>query len=373
MSVFTRHCGSEGCRKKHWHYAFAIRGVRYRGSIPEARTKYEAEQAEHKIRGDVFEGRYGRPSGAQDFVAFVEEVYKPWARENNRSWSTSVRYTLPPLCEWFKGKSFAQISPLLIEKYKRERRESITNRGTQRKPATVNREIQLLSTIFTLAVRHKVAATNPCKDVSLLPENNRRTRYLLDEEEPRLLNVLTGPRAHLRPLVIVAVGTGMRRGDQLALTWPQVDFQRNVINVPNSKTGKGYAVPMDEDVRDVLLLLKRESRGTDYVFINPETGNPYSELKKAFGTACRLAGITGLRWHDLRHTFGTRMAEAGCSEATIADLMGHSDPATTRRYTHATERAKHEAVAAVKAGRRGACHIPATEEKRRPKLAAVNS
>ncbi|HEX8336974.1 MAG TPA: site-specific integrase [Pyrinomonadaceae bacterium] len=373
MSVFTRQCGSKGCKKKHWHYAFSIRGVRYRGSISEARTKFEADQAENRIRGDVFEGRYGRPSGARDFVSFVEEVYKPWAQENNRSWSTSVCYTLPPLCEWFKGKTFAQISPLLIEKYKRDRRESMTNRGTQRKPATVNRELQLLSTIFTLAVRHKAAATNPCKDVPLLPENNRRTRYLLDEEEPRLLGVLTGPRAHLWALVVVAIGTGMRRGDQLALTWSQVDFQRNVINVPNSKTGKAYAVPMDEEVRNILLQLRRQCRGAEYVFINPETGKPYSELKKAFGTACRLAGITGLRWHDLRHTFGTRMAEAGCSEATIADLMGHSDPATTRRYTHATDRAKHEAVAAVQAARRTACHSPATEEKRRPKLAAVNS
>jgi integrase len=231
----------------------------------------------------------------------------------------------------------------------------------------------LLSTIFTLAVKHKVAASNPCKEVALLPENNWRTRYLLDEEEPRLLQVLTGPREHLRALVIVAIGTGMRRGDQLNLRWEKVDFQRNVIYVPNSKTGKDYAVPMDEDVRDVLLHLRQQGRRDEYVFINPGSGKPYTELKKAFGTACRLAGIVGLHWHDLRHTFGTRLAESGCSEATIAGMMGHSDPATTRRYTHATDRAKHAAVEAVKAGRVSACHSPATEEKRRPKLAAVNS
>jgi len=373
MSVFTRSCGSKGCRKKHWHYAFAIRNVRYRGSIPEARTKFEAEQAEVTIKGEVFEGRYGRPSGGHDFVKFVEEVFAPSARANNRSWAKSGFYTLPVLCEWFKGKSFAQISPLMIERFKRERRDSVTKRGTSRRPATINRELQLLSTIFTLAVKHKAAASNPCKEVALLQENNRRTRYLLNEEEARLMDVLTGPRAHLKDLVVVAIGTGMRRGDQLSLRWEKVDFQRNVIYVPNSKTGKDYAVPMDEDVRNVLLRLRQEVKGREFVFVNPETGGPYSDMKKAFGTACRLAGIKNLHWHDLRHTFGTRLAETGCSEATIAGMMGHSEPGTTRRYTHATERAKHAAVEAVKAGRVSACHSPATEEKRRPKLAAVNS
>lgn len=130
---------------------------------------------------------------------------------------------------------------------------------------------------------------------------------------------------------------------------------------------------MDEDVRNVLLRLRQASKGGEFVFVNPESGGPYSDMKKAFGTACRLAGIKNLHWHDLRHTFGTRLAETGCSEATIAGMMGHSDPGTTRRYTHATERAKHAAVEAVKAGRASACHSPAKDEKRRPNLAAVNS
>jgi integrase len=83
--------------------------------------------------------------------------------------------------------------------------------------------------------------------------------------------------------------------------------------------------------------------GGGYVFINPDTVKPYTDVKTAFGTACQLAGIENLHWHDLRHTFGTKLAEAGCSEATIADLMGHSDPQTTRRYTHATDQAKRAA------------------------------
>src|SRR6266567_2874443 len=88
--------------------------------------------------------------------------------------------------------------------------------------------------------------------------------------------------------------------------------------------------------------------------------------------ACRLAGIHNLHWHDLRHTFGTRLAEAGFSEATIADLMGHSDPETTRRYTHATDRAKRAAVEAVRITAPRVCHNFATTQERPPLLVAVN-
>jgi integrase len=105
----------------------------------------------------------------------------------------------------------------------------------------------------------------------------------------------------------------------------------------------------------------------------PKQGKPYTDPKKAFGTACRLAGINNLHWHDLRHTFGTKLAEAGFSEATIADLMGHSDPETTRRYTHATDRAKRAAVEAVRITGRRVCHNFATTQERPPLLVAVNA
>jgi site-specific recombinase XerD len=74
----------------------------------------------------------------------------------------------------------------LIEKYKKERRESELEKGRTRKPSTINRELQILSRIFSLAIRYGVTDKNPCAEVSLLPENNKRVRYLLDEEEQRL-------------------------------------------------------------------------------------------------------------------------------------------------------------------------------------------
>jgi hypothetical protein len=134
----------EKARSDRWHYAFCIRGVRYRGALPEAWTKCQAEKAETKIRQEVYDGRYGRPTGEKDFANFVEEVYKPWARENKWSFENNEKYKLPMICESksLKGKTFAQISPLLIEKYKKERRESELKDGKTGKPSTINRELQ---------------------------------------------------------------------------------------------------------------------------------------------------------------------------------------------------------------------------------------
>jgi integrase len=201
-------------RGDRWHYAFCIRRVRYRGALPEARTKVQAQKAETKIRQEVYDGRYGRPTGETSFEKFVENVYKPWARENKRSFENNEKYKLPMIYESksLKDKTFAQISPLLIEKYKKERRESELENGRTRKPSTINRELQILSRIFSLAIRYGVTDRNPCAEVSLLPENNKRVRYLLDDEEQKLLSVLTGPRGHLLPLVILAIGSGMRLG-----------------------------------------------------------------------------------------------------------------------------------------------------------------
>jgi len=191
-------------RATKWHYAFCIRGVRYRGAIPEARTKFEAEQAETSIKLSVFERRYGKQLGDKSLVEFVDDVYLPWARQNKRSWKHD-EFRARTIADWFKGKTFAQVSPLLIEKFKKERRESVTKRGSLRSAASVNRELELLSRVFNLSIDYGVADSNPCSKVRKLRLNNKRIRYLSDEEETRLFANLTGQRAHLRPMVTIAM------------------------------------------------------------------------------------------------------------------------------------------------------------------------
>jgi hypothetical protein len=120
-----------------WHFDFQIRGVRYREAIPEARTKFQAEQAETKARDQVFQGTYGTSQlGNQDLAEFVSETYLPWAKANKRTWRND-EIIANQWAEIFRGKALREVSPLAIEKWKRDRAQSITRRGTTRSPASV--------------------------------------------------------------------------------------------------------------------------------------------------------------------------------------------------------------------------------------------
>jgi len=153
-------------RGGHWYFDFQIRGARSREAIPEARTKFQAEQAETKARDQVFQGTYGTSQlGNQGFSEFVSETYLPWAKANKRTWRND-EIIANQWAELFKGKALREVSALAIEKWKRDRAQSITRRGTTRSPASVNIELAVLSRVFTLAVELEQAASNPCRKVT---------------------------------------------------------------------------------------------------------------------------------------------------------------------------------------------------------------
>jgi len=351
MSVFLRgsckraHRHSGEC--KHYHFTFRTRGRRYRGAIPEARTKWQAEQAELRIRQDVYEGRFGKTEvGTRKFCEFIDHVYLPWAKTNKRSWRDD-HYKLPVLKAFFQGTLLRDVTPFSVERFKQLRLVTPTKHDTPRSLATVSLEMALLGRIFSLAMDFKEVEANPCLKVSKLKLDNQRYRYLLPEEEPKLRSKLTGQRSHLADLVPVAIGTGLRKNEQLALQVGQIDLSRNLILVSGTKTRKNREVPMNTEVREIMQRLSRSKARGDYVFVSPKTGGRLTDVKRAFRNACSLAGINDLVWHDLRATFGTRLGEAGFDAFTIAALLGHSNVRTTQRYVRATERNKREAVQAA--------------------------
>ena len=190
---------------------------------------------------------------------------------------------------------------------------------------------------------------NPCKG-RLFKLDNQRYRYLLPEEEPKLLEVLTGRRAHLRPQVIVSIGTGLRKREMLNLRREHVDLSRDLIVVTHTKSRRNREVPMNDQVREVIIELCKGTRPWDYLFANPRSGKPFTDSKHAFTSACRDAGIKGLWWHDLRATFGTRLGETRFSLKYIMELMGHTDPQKCLRYVRATEAVKRAAVQSAMLG-----------------------
>jgi len=318
----------------------------------------------------VFEGKYGQPRlGAILFSDFVKDTYLPWARVNKRTWRNDEDIAAV-LISAFKGKALREINPLDIERFKLDRRKSITERGTARSASSVNSELSILSGIFRLAVNCEQAGSNPRSRVKLFKVDNQTFRYLTWDEETALLLVLDNPtlkaadqihkailkvwseeRARLRDAILIAIGTGLRRSEQLRLKPLHCDFASGVIQVTLSKTYRNRKVPMSTDVRAILRRLCVGKDRAAYLFANPQTGKPYKDFKTGFSRACADAGIEGLSWKDLRATFATRLGEAGYNAFEIAALLGHSDIKTTQRYVRVEPRI-HEAVNATMSSNR---------------------
>ena len=358
-------------RGSRFHYDFRIRTQRYRGAIPEARTKAEAEQAEVKIKNKIYERKFGKISASRNFAEFVNNTYLPWARANKRS-SRDDELHANVFCRHFGKKALNEIDQHMVEDFKVMRMKTITRYGRQRRPASVNRELAILSGILTMAVDYEEIDRNPCRRVESLPENNQRTRHLSFDEEDRLFAAVEGPREHLRTLMTVAIYAGPRRGELLRLRWPNVDFDLNAINFTETKTNKDRSVPMEPIVRQALLELRDRNHDAEYVFTNPDTRTRYTDIKKSFSAACREAGVTNFTFHDLRHTFGTRLADAGVDVVKIKELMGHASIVTTMRYIHATDQGKRTAITVLSEYRRQRCHKIATKERRQVEQPAAS-
>lgn len=357
MSVYKREWQQkDGTIITRYYFHKTIDGVRHRILISTARTKAQAERAAITIIADIHEGRYGKVKKTTGFKEFVESVYLPYSKETKRSHKSDVG-RIKPLIDHFGKKRLQDISSFDIETFKIKRKntpiisrhKAEAKRTTRpRALASINREVALLSAIFSLAVEKKEAEHNPCREVDLYPEQNR-TRYLTPDEEERLMAVLIGARDHLRDMVWLAIHTGMREMEIFKLQPDHVDFVRDCINVTETKTGEDRQVPMNNTAREILSrrVERAKAQGLTYLFTNPRTGSHYTSVKTAWKTACRLASISGLRFHDLRHTFGTRATDAGVPLKDVARVMGHRSTQTTEKYAHATDEGARRAVEAV--------------------------
>src|SRR5260370_20552418 len=144
---------------------------------------------------------------------FIDEVYMTWGKANKRSWKGDECYA-EVLKQYFKGKTLCEISPFLIEKFKHERLKTPTKYDRPRALASVNREFEMLSRLFNLAIEFNKAGSNPCSRVRKFKLDNERYRYLVPEEEPALMSVMTGKREHLNGMGTVALGLGRRKRGQ---------------------------------------------------------------------------------------------------------------------------------------------------------------
>ncbi len=198
--------------------------------------------------------------------------------------------------------------------------------------AYANRLIIILRRMFKKAIDWNMANEDLLKkvNISLLKGETKRLRYLSEEEAERLISHC---EPYLKPIVITALNTGMRKSEILNLTWDRVDLKNRVILLDKTKNGERREIPINNTLLNTLSGIVRNIK-TDYVFYNPETLKPYYDIKKGFAGALKKAHIIDFHFHDLRHTFASRLVMAGADLATIQKLLGHKTINMTLRYAH---------------------------------------
>lgn len=240
-----------------------------------------------------------------------------------------------------------------VETYRNHIRRKITRYGTKRKDGSVNREISCLHHILKKAVNWEMIQENPFDkgDPPWLKENNRRYRYLSEDEIERLLQEAVRP--WLEDLLTVAIFTGMRRNELFGLKWEQI--RGDFIYLSKTKTNESRQIPIlqdDEgiDLKDVLAdIRQRNQLKSEYVFIDKKgQGINKDRLFYALNASLKRAGIEDFQFRDLRHTFASHFVMNGGSLKALQEILGHKNITMTMRYAHLSKEHKKDEIKALR-------------------------
>lgn len=271
----------------------------------------------------------------QEFAAEFLNVHAIQKKSYRRD-KGALDHHLIPFFGFFK---LSDIKTQAIEKYKNKRSEEYDGRqkedAEERRVisgATINREVALLKTILNKAVEWEKIEDSPLKwkRVKKFAENGRE-RYLSKTEKAKLFIEASSSSPYLKNFLILAINTGLRKGEILGLRWRDVELASGeiVLERVRRKNKRALRMPLNRVVLEVLTSMPRYS---EYVFYNPDTKGPVKDVRTAFETACRAAKIKNLRIHDLRRTFATTLSGKGFDIATISSLLGHSSITMTQSY-----------------------------------------
>lgn len=312
MSVYKHKNGYYG-------YNFMYEGKRYNRSF-KGQSKKEVEQfeIEHKnklINGDYDVIKRGKYS-LKDLILDLQEYYKIHISRPNE-----INYVIDNFYKLVGNKPANQIINMDIEKYIKLRKGKVKN-------STINRELDVIKRIFSLAIENNKLLVNPCLGIKKLRIENPPERYLTKDEEKKLLAVCN---PIMKAIIIMALHTGMRQNEILSLTWTDIFFDENYLLVRNTKNNKPRKLPLTKTLKEELLNLHRWS---EYVFTSPRTKSRYKDVKSSFSRAVKRAGIAHITFHKLRHTCASRLNEQGVDVITIQKILDHAELRTTQLYTH---------------------------------------
>jgi integrase len=321
--------------------SFTVDGKSYRKSTGTDNDKL-ARRIFDKVKGQIAEGKWFPQQQAQEYTfAELADAYDIYAKQRHKGYEKMTKSAIKKLKAHF-GSTRLPISRKAIIDFQSSMLAVRKKNSTPLKPAYINRVISVLRSMFTYAVDVGVADKDSLDAFSRvkLKGEIKRLRFLSLEESAQLVEVCD---QDLKPIVVLALNTGMRKGEILTLQWSQVDLTHNLILLDKTKNGERREVYISPELRVFLCKLPSRFKG-DYVVPNPETRKPYANIKRMYTKALTKARIKDFRFHDLRHTFASQLVMAGVDLTTVKDLLGHKDIKMTIRYAHLAESHKMHAV-----------------------------
>jgi integrase len=325
---------------KNWYAAFSADGRHFNRSTGVS-NKRTAQKILDSWRADILEGRF-------NLLKSQSPTLKDWSKQFVESIShpnTQRRYACSKVAldDFFKEARLSHVTVSRIEQYKRERQ------AAQVKSATINRDLALLRQLLKRAERERYIPRNPFEMGNLFLEERkgRRQPHILTYEEETKLLAVSGPL--LRALVILLVETGLRVGKEaMPLKWTDIDLNDETIQVRESKTMAGRRlVPLSDSCKTELLRW-RDLTGpafSEYVFFNDRNSKAYLlKLPKTWKRALKNARVEYFPIGNLRHTFATRMQEAGITPVTLAQMMGHSSTGIIQTYAKVLDEYRRSAI-----------------------------
>ena len=260
-----------------------------------------------------------------------------YSKANKRTYKNDVQ-RMERMLGWFRERSADSVAAPEIE---RHLEEGIEHDGWA--PSTVNHYRSLLSLTYRLAIHNGKAASNPARATRHRREDNSRVRYLSAEEETRLRNVIAEDWPEHSAELDLALHTGMRLGEMYGLTWENVNLPQRLLTIPRSKNGERRYVRLNSVAIAALLAFHARGSGSGPV-VRTGQGEPLCGPRYWFERALRTAKIEGFHWHDLRHTFASRLVMAGVNLRGVQEALGHKSIAMTVRYSHLSPEYQLDAV-----------------------------
>jgi len=303
---------------------------------------------------------------------FIELKYKDWALAHQGRGEETLML-LKGNFEHLYKKKLVDISAWDIQKWRTEK----DKQGLA--PSTVNRRVTTLKAVLNKAVEWDVIPINPLSKIKPLKiDKKSRVRFLSKEEEVALRVALETREAdirkgrlsgnawrevrgyktlpsfdsvfadYLKPMVLLTLNTGLRRGEVFNLKWSDIDFRQKQLTVEGAtaKSGQTRHIPLNGDALKLLEDWKRQSDGS-FVFPSPVTGDKFDNVKRSWEALRKRAGLPDFWFHDLRHTFASKLVMAGQDLYVIKELLGHSTIQMTERYAHLSPDHKVIAVATL--------------------------